>query len=79
MEIQYSTAYFEKLDLLEILYARQAALKEAIPTENLSKSQLERFEQMEAAISKLNQEIRILERNIIQSVDIADNEEEKWI
>lgn len=42
MEIQYSTAYFEKLDLLEILYARQAALKEAIPMDNLSKSHLER-------------------------------------
>lgn len=69
MEIHYSTAYFEKLDLLEILYAMQAALKEAIPMDNLSKSQLERFEQMEAAISKLNQEIRILELNIIQSVD----------
>ncbi|WP_374967096.1 hypothetical protein [Lysinibacillus sp. RS5] len=77
MEIQYSTAYFEKLDLLEILYAGQAALKEAIPTDNLSKSHLERFEQMEAAISKLNQEIRILELNIIQSVDTAENEEEK--
>ncbi|WP_068986262.1 MULTISPECIES: hypothetical protein [Lysinibacillus] len=77
MEIHYSTAYFEKLDLLEILYARQAALKEAIPMDNLSKSQLERFEQMEAAISKLNQEIRILELNIIQSVDTAENEEEK--
>ncbi|MGA3600164.1 hypothetical protein [Lysinibacillus agricola] len=77
MEIEYSTAYFEKLDLLEILYAGQAALKEAIPTDKLSKSQLERLEQMEAAISKLNQEIRILELNIIQSVDIAENEEEK--
>ncbi|MEX3745482.1 MULTISPECIES: hypothetical protein [Lysinibacillus] len=77
MEIEYSTAYFEKLDLLEILYARQAALKEAIPTDKLSKSQLERFEQMEAAISKLNQEIRILELIIIQSVDIAENEQEK--
>ncbi|MFJ8459481.1 hypothetical protein ACIQ57_10150 [Lysinibacillus xylanilyticus] len=77
MEIEYSTAYFEKLDLLEILYAGQAALKEAIPTDKLSKSQLERLEQMEAAISKLNQEIRILELNIIQSVDIAENKEEK--
>jgi len=67
MEIQYSTAYFEKLDLLEILYAGQAALKEALPT-HVSKSHLERFEQIEAAIAKLNKEIRILELNIIQSV-----------
>ncbi|KOS60189.1 hypothetical protein FJQ98_10950 [Lysinibacillus agricola] len=68
MEIQYSTAYFEKLDSLEILYAGQAALKDALPTHNVSKSYLERFEQIEAAITKLNKEIRILELNIIQSV-----------
>ena len=68
MEIQYSTAYFEKLDLLEILYAGQAALKETLPTHSVSKNQLERFEQIEAAIAKLNKEIRILELNIIQSV-----------
>ncbi|MFF2176620.1 hypothetical protein ACFVT8_09210 [Lysinibacillus sp. NPDC058147] len=69
MEIQYSAAYLEKLDLLEILYAGQEALKEVVPTHNVSKSQLERFEQIEAAIAKLNKEIRILELNIIQSVD----------
>ncbi|PJO45537.1 MULTISPECIES: hypothetical protein [Lysinibacillus] len=69
MGIQYSTAYFEKLDLLEILYAGQAALKKTLPTHSVSKSQLERFEQIEAAIAKLNKEIRILELNIIQSVD----------
>lgn len=69
MGIQYSTAYFEKLDLLEILYAGQAALKEAIHTHNISKSQKDCFEQIEAAIAKLNKEIRILELNIIQSVD----------
>ncbi|WP_433596253.1 hypothetical protein [Lysinibacillus xylanilyticus] len=68
MGIQYSTAYFEKLDLLEILYAGQAALKETLPTHSVSKNQLERFEQIEAAIAKLNKEIRILELNIIQSV-----------
>jgi len=68
MDIQYSTTYFEKLDLLEILYAGQAALKEALPKHNVSKSHLERFEQIEAAIAKLNKEIRILELNIIQSV-----------
>ncbi|MEQ6353704.1 hypothetical protein ABNX05_03675 [Lysinibacillus sp. M3] len=68
MEIQYSTAYFEKLDLLEILYAGQAALKGALPTQNVDKSHLESFEQIEAAITKLNKEIRILELNIIQSV-----------
>lgn len=70
MGIQYSAAYFEKLDLLEILYAGQAALKETLPTHNASKNYLERFEQIEAAIAKLNKEIRILELNIIQSVDI---------
>ncbi len=69
MGIQYSTAYFEKLDLLEILYAGQAALKEAISTHSVSKRQKDRFEQIEAAIAKLNKEIRILELNIIQSVD----------
>ncbi|MFC9542145.1 hypothetical protein ACFTQ7_20045 [Lysinibacillus sp. NPDC056959] len=68
MEIQYSAAYFEKLDLLEILYAGQAALKEALPTHNVDKSHLESFEQIGAAIIKLNKEIRILELNIIQSV-----------
>lgn len=52
MEIQYRSAYFEKLDLLEILYAGQAALKEALPTHKVSKSHLERFEQIEAAITK---------------------------
>ncbi|OXS76455.1 hypothetical protein B1B04_05655 [Lysinibacillus sp. KCTC 33748] len=68
MEIQYSTAYFEKLDLLEILYAGQAPLKEALPTHIVSKSHLERFDQIKAAFAKLNKEIRILELNIIQSV-----------
>ncbi|MFJ7732922.1 hypothetical protein ACIQXF_13610 [Lysinibacillus sp. NPDC097231] len=69
MEIQYSTAYFQKLDLLESLYAGQAALKERMPSHNVSQSHLERYEQMETAIAKLNMEIRILERNIIQSID----------
>jgi hypothetical protein len=69
MGIHYRSAYFEKLDLLEILYTGQAALKKALPTYNVSKSHLERFEQIEAAIAKLNKEIRILELNIIQSVD----------
>ncbi|MGE7693764.1 hypothetical protein ACQKNC_06535 [Lysinibacillus sp. NPDC094177] len=69
MGIQCSTAYFEKLDLLENLYAGKAALKEAMPTHNVSKSHLECFEQIEVAIAKLNKEIRIIELNIIQSVD----------
>ena len=30
---QYSTAYFQKLDLLSSLYAGQAALKDSLPTE----------------------------------------------
>ncbi|MGG2054541.1 hypothetical protein ABFY48_09075 [Lysinibacillus pakistanensis] len=69
MELQYSTAYFQKLDLLEGLYLGQASLREKMQTKNGSARYGERFEQIEKAIVKLNKEIRILERHIIQSVD----------
>ncbi|MDM5233242.1 hypothetical protein [Lysinibacillus pakistanensis] len=69
MELQYSTAYFQKLDLLEELYLGQASLREMMQTKNGSARYGERFEQIEEAIVKLNKEIRILERHIIQSVD----------
>ena len=32
---QYSTAYFQKLDLLSSLYAGQVALKDSLPTEKV--------------------------------------------
>lgn len=69
MELQYSTAYFQKLDLLEGLYLGQASLREKMQTKNGSAHYGERFEQIEEAIVKLNKEIRILERYIIQSAD----------
>ncbi|AVK85420.1 hypothetical protein C3943_18765 [Lysinibacillus sp. B2A1] len=69
MELQYSTTYFQKLDLLEGLYLGQASLKEKMQSKNGSNRYRERFEQIEDAIVKLNKEIRILERYIIQSVD----------
>jgi len=62
---QYSTAYFQKLDLLASLYAGHAALKESISTENIN--QMERYQQIEAAIAKLNSEIRVIERTILKS------------
>lgn len=69
MELQYSTTYFQKLDLLEGLYLGQASLKEKMQSKNGSNRYRERFEQIEDAIVKLNKEIRILERYIIQTVD----------
>ncbi|MGE7110067.1 hypothetical protein [Lysinibacillus sp. NPDC047702] len=69
MELQYSTTYFQKLDLLEGLYLGQATLREKMQSKNGSNHYRERFEQIEDAIVKLNKEIRILERYIIQSVD----------
>ena len=69
MELQYSTTYFQKLDLLEGLYLGQASLREKMQSKNGSNRYRERFEQIEDAIVKLNKEIRILERYIIQSVD----------
>lgn len=68
MELQYSTAYFQKLDLLEGLYLGQATLKEKMQTKNGSTLYDERIVQIEEAIVKLNKEIRILERHIIESV-----------
>jgi len=62
---QYSTAYFQKLDLLSSLYAGQAALKDSIPTEKVKR--MERYQQIEAAITKLNNQIRIIERTILKS------------
>jgi len=69
MELQYSTTYFQKLDLLEGLYLGQASLREKMQSKNGGKRYRERFEQIEDAIVKLNKEIRLLERYIIQSVD----------
>ncbi|MEK5231840.1 hypothetical protein MHB42_08685 [Lysinibacillus sp. FSL K6-0232] len=68
---QYSTAYFQKLDLLASLYAGQAALKHSIPTEKIS--QLERYQQIEAAITKLNNEIRLIEQTILRSARSIEN------
>ncbi|WP_155590824.1 hypothetical protein [Lysinibacillus cavernae] len=68
---QYSTAYFQKLDLLASLYAGQAALKDSIPTEKVH--QMERYQQMEAAIAKLNNEIRLIERTILKSSHSSRN------
>ena len=62
---QYSTAYLQKLDLLSSLYAGQAALKDSLPTEKVKR--MERYQQIEAAITKLNNEIRIIERTILKS------------
>ncbi|WP_141903179.1 hypothetical protein [Lysinibacillus sp. Y5S-8] len=62
---QYSTAYFQKLDLLASLYAGHAALKDSISTEKVN--QMERYQQIEAAIAKLNNEIRLIERTILKS------------
>lgn len=56
---------FQKLDLLSSLYAGQAALKGSIPTEKVKR--MERYQQIEAAITKLNNEIRIIERTILKS------------
>lgn len=68
---QYSTAYFQKLDLLASLYAGQAALKESVPTEKIN--HMERYQQIEAAIAKLNNEIRLIERTILKSSYSTEN------